>query len=254
MNQLPNLSHRQAKIMAAVVTLNCETGQPVASRDLVNKYNFDLSSATIRSEMAVLEKNGYIYQPHTSAGRAPTDEGFRFFVNQLMDKVKLTVKEQQNLRQEIEKLQMINVEMGRRLSKMLSAHTSQASFAILPEEISSTGISNLINEPNLLPEDAKEIAEFFDHLDDYAEDMLKDYSDKDPQAFIGKELKLSSRSDYSMIVSGMTLPSGKKGVVGLIGPKTMQYPKNLSLLEYISKILKGGGGAAIFIIFATAFI
>ena len=211
MVQIPNLSHRQAKIMAAIVTLNCESGQPVASKDLVNKYSFDLSSATIRSEMAVLEKNGYICQPHTSSGRVPTDEGFRFFVNQLMDKVRLSIQEQQSLRTEIKKLQTINMEVGRRLSKMLTAHTSQASFAILPEEISSTGISNIINEPNLMPEDAKEIAEFFDHLDDYAEDMLKDYSDKDPQAFIGKELKLSKRSDYSMIVSGMTLPSGKKG-------------------------------------------
>lgn len=244
-----NLSQRQAKILAAIVTLNCETGQPVASRDLVEKYDFGLSSATIRNEMSALEKLGYIHQPHTSAGRAPTDEGFRYFVNQLMDKVRLTMRQQQTLRQEIMKLQMVNAEIGRRLAKMLAAHTSQASFAILPEEVSAVGLSNILDNTNLPAEDAKEIAQFFDRLDEYADEMIKDYGSTPAKAFIGKELKLSKHSDYSMIVSGLQLPSGKKGVIGLIGPKTMQYPKNLSLMEYISKLL--GSSAVILIIMQT---
>src|SRR6185369_15639889 len=85
------------------------------------------------------------------------------------------------------------------------------------------------------------------HLDEYADTMIKDYGNEAPQAFIGKELKLSKHSDYSMIVSGLKLPSGKKGVIGLIGPKTMQYPKNLSLMEYIAKLL-GGSSAVIFLL------
>src|SRR5579864_9350556 len=108
------ISPRQAKILAAIVKENCETGQPVASGDLVEKYNFNVSSPTIRNEMQVLEKNGYIKQPHTSAGRVPTDKGFRYFVNQLMDRVKLTLKEQDQLRGELAKMQMIHMEMGRR--------------------------------------------------------------------------------------------------------------------------------------------
>src|SRR4051812_32252803 len=107
-SQTSKLSQRQAKILAAIVKLNCETGQPVASRDLVEKYDFGLSSATIRNEMSALEKLSYIHQPHTSSGRVPTDEGFRYFVNQLMDKVKLTMREQQGLRTEILKLQLVN--------------------------------------------------------------------------------------------------------------------------------------------------
>jgi transcriptional regulator of heat shock response len=243
------LTQRQAKILAAIVKLNCETGQPVASRDLVEKYDFGISSATIRNEMADLEDLGYIHQPHTSAGRVPTDEGFRYFVNQLMDKVKLTLREQETLRQEIIKLQMVNAEIGRRLAKMLSSHTAQASFAILPEEVSAVGLSNILDNNQLPAEDAKEIAQFFDRLDEYADDMLKDYADGEARAFIGKELKLSKRSDYSMIVSGLTLPSGKKGVIGLIGPKTMQYPKNLSLMEYIAKLL--GSGSAVILVAMT---
>jgi transcriptional regulator of heat shock response len=242
------LSQRQAKILAAIVKLNCESGEAVASRDLVDKFEFGLSSATIRNEMAALEKKGYIRQPHTSAGRVPTDDGFRYFVNQLMDRVKLTMREQEALRNEILKLQAANIEIGRRLAKMLSAHTSQASFAVFPEEVSAVGLSNILDSHALPPEDAKEIAEFFDNLEDYADEMISDYSEKEPQAFIGKELKLSKRSDYSMIVSGLQLPSGKRGVIGLIGPKSMQYPKNISLIEYITKLL-GGGGSAAFLLF-----
>lgn len=244
------LTLRQAKILAAIVKENCETGEPVASVDLSQKYDFGVSAPTIRNEMQALEKLGLIMQPHTSAGRVPTDVGFRYFVNELMERVKLSVKEQERLKHEVVKLQMVNAEIGRRLAKLLASTTSQASFAILPEEISSVGLSNIIDNQNLAPEDAKEIAKFFDNLDDYAEQMIEDYGNGDTQAFIGKELTLSKHSDYSMIVSGLSLPSGKKGVIGLIGPKSMQYQKNLSLMEYLTKLI-GGGGAAILLIILT---
>lgn len=249
---MTELSQRQAKILAAIVKLNCEANVPVASRDLVEKFDFGLSSATIRNEMAALEKMGYIRQPHTSAGRVPTDEGFRYFVNQLMDKVKLSMREQESLRNEILKLQAVNAEIGRRIAKVLSAHTAQASFAVFPEEISTVGLSNILDNHALPPEDAREIAEFFDNIDEYAEDMISNYGNQQPTAFIGKELKLSKRSDYSMIVTGVELPSGKRGVIGLIGPKAMEYPKNISLMEYITKLIGGGGGAAAIALFIIA--
>jgi heat-inducible transcriptional repressor len=251
MENKPEINHRQAKILAAIVKENCETSEPVASRDIVDKYHFDVSPATIRNEMAALEDMGYITQPHTSAGRIPTDKGFRYFVNELMDRVKLTLKEQDRLRGEILKLQAVNAEVGRRIAKLLSDNTEQASFALFPEETSTVGLSKILENPMLPAEDAKEIARFFDEIDQYSETMITEYSGKEPEAYIGKELKLSQMSDYSMIVSGLTLPSGKKGVVGLIGPKSMKYEKNLSLLEYIAKLIGGGGASAILLFLIT---
>ena len=250
MKSNPKITLRQAKVLACIVKINSETGKPVASKDLIEKGYFDVSGATLRNEMQALEESGLITHPHTSSGRIPTDEGFRYFVNQLMDRVQLSVREQQTLRQEILRLQAVNAEIGRRLAKILSMHSSQASFAILPEEVSSTGISNILESDQLPVEDAREIAKFFDNLDDYADQIMADYSDKSPQTFIGKELTLSRGSDYSMILSGVQLPSGKKGVIGLIGPKSMKYPKNISLMEYISKFL-GGGSAVILISLIT---
>ncbi|MEK7161965.1 MAG: hypothetical protein AAB729_04740 [Patescibacteria group bacterium] len=182
------ITPRQAKILAAIVKENCDNGQPVASGDLAEKYNFGVSAPTIRNEMQELEKHGFIKQPHTSAGRVPTDKGFRFFVNELMDRVKLTLKEQDSLKRELVKLQMVHMEMGRRLTKLLSDHSQSASFALFENEISNMGLSNILNNPALPTEDAKEIAKFFDSLDEHAEKMMHDYSGKGPKAMIGKEI------------------------------------------------------------------
>jgi transcriptional regulator of heat shock response len=245
MNKYPQITSRQAKILAVIVKENCDTGMPVASKDLVEKDYFDLSGATIRNEMQALEKLGYIMQPHTSAGRVPTDMGFRYFVSELMERVKLTMKEQEHLRSEIHKLQAVHVEMGRRLAKLLAESSEQASFALFPGETSTMGLANILDNPGLPPEDAKEVARFFDNIDNYAEQMMEDYSGEPAKAVIGKEIKLSEKSDYSMVVSGISLPDGKKGVVGLLGPKSMRYQKNMGLLEYITKLL--GGGASVFV-------
>ncbi len=241
------ISNRQAKILAAIVKENCESGQPVASQDIVDKYQFGVSPATIRNEMGCLEKLDYITQPHTSAGRVPTDKGFRYFVNQLMDKVRLTLKDQDRLKTDLMKLQMANAEISRRLAKLVSEYSQQASFALFPEEVSTVGLSNLLSNPALPAEDAKEIAQFFDNIDEYSQKMIADYGSHGAEAMIGKEIQLSKTSDYSMIVSGLQLPSGKKGVIGLIGPKSMKYEKNLSLIEYVAKLL--GGSSAVILMF-----
>lgn len=243
------LTARQAKILAAIVKEHCENGEPVGSKELAEKYDFGISAPTIRNEMQDLEKSGYIKQPHTSAGRVPTDQGFRYFVNQLMDKVRLTLQEQERLKKELLKLQMAHMEMGRRLAKLLSEHSGAGGFALFPDEVATMGLSNILNSPNLPAEDAREIAQFFDHLDEHAEKMISEYTGKGPEAKIGKEISLSKNSDYSMVVSGLQLPSGKKGVIGVVGPKSMKYEKNMSLLEYISKLLGGGAAAILLMLF-----
>lgn len=249
MQEEVQITNRQAKILAAIVKEHCNTCKAVGSKELAEKYDFGLSAPSIRNEMQRLEKAGYIKQRHTSSGRVPTDKGYRYFVNQLMERFKLSVEEQNRLKKELLKLQMMHVELGRRIAKLLSESTQAASFAIFPEEISAVGLSNILDNPALPAGDAKEIAEFFDHIDEYAEKIVQDYGEEtSPKTFIGKELELSKHSDYSMIISGLKLPGGKRGVIGLIGPKTMKYEKNLSLMEFIAKLLSGGMGVILLIL------
>ena len=78
------LSGRQETILLAIIKTYLDTGEPVGSRTISKYTDLNLSSATIRNEMADLEEMGYIMQPHTSAGRIPSDKGYRFYVDHLM--------------------------------------------------------------------------------------------------------------------------------------------------------------------------
>ena len=78
------LDERKKKILQSVIRNYLETGEPVGSRTISKYTDLNLSSATIRNEMADLEEMGYIFQPHTSAGRIPSDKGYRFYVDAMM--------------------------------------------------------------------------------------------------------------------------------------------------------------------------
>lgn len=93
------LSHRKQMILASVVELYIETGQPVSSKALIDRLGLSISSATIRNEMLELSTRGYLMQPHTSAGRIPTQEGFRYYIDYLMRYKPLTQQEQSSLKE-----------------------------------------------------------------------------------------------------------------------------------------------------------
>ncbi|HSO28129.1 MAG TPA: heat-inducible transcriptional repressor HrcA, partial [Anaerolineales bacterium] len=88
---MENLSERQKLILALVIRDYIESAQPVGSRRLVEEFGLDVSSATVRNEMQALTDMGYFRQPHTSAGRVPTEDGYRYFVGQLMGQTELPV-------------------------------------------------------------------------------------------------------------------------------------------------------------------
>ena len=79
------LDERKTKILKAIIRNYLETGEPVGSRTISKDSDLNLSSATIRNEMSDLEEMGYILQPHTSAGRIPSDKGYRFYVDHLIE-------------------------------------------------------------------------------------------------------------------------------------------------------------------------
>lgn len=95
--EAPTLTHRQAQILKLIVREHVKSAIPVASRTLVESYQLDVSSATVRNEMAQLEELGYLLQPHTSAGRIPTENGFRYFVERLMEEQTLSPVEQRRI-------------------------------------------------------------------------------------------------------------------------------------------------------------
>src|SRR5260370_37329548 len=92
--------NRKRKLLQAVIYQYVRTAKPVGSHVIVDKYNFGLSSATVRNLLSDLEKEGFLIQPHTSAGRVPTDKGYRFYVDTLLEVQTMAGAEEERIRKE----------------------------------------------------------------------------------------------------------------------------------------------------------
>ena len=126
------LTDRQKHILGLVVRGYIEDGSPVGSKTLVKRYKLDFSSATVRNEMSRLTDMGYITQPHTSGGRVPTEQGYRYFVQRLVSEFELPSYEQQTIRHQFHQAR-VEMEQWMRLAAAVLSRTSQsASFVTAP--------------------------------------------------------------------------------------------------------------------------
>lgn len=131
-----DLNDRKRKILHAVIDEYIGTAEPVGSRAISKNKELGLSSATIRNEMADLEEMGYLLQPHTSAGRVPSDEGYRFYVNSLMTRYRLGMEAIGNLQNEfLERMQQLD-RIIKKAGIVASALTNYTTFITAPEQSS----------------------------------------------------------------------------------------------------------------------
>lgn len=138
------LSDRKKKILRAVISENIKKPQAVSSKDLHEKYFEDVSSATIRNELMALEEMGYLFQPHTSAGRVPTVDGFRKYISELMPEKELTKKEIEDLKSQFNAKISGVEDLAQVVARTLSTVTDYASVVyvneLLPAVIDSVKI------------------------------------------------------------------------------------------------------------------
>ncbi len=130
---MEQLSERQEAVLRMVVRNYTETGQPVGSKTLVEDYDLDVSSATIRNELAALGELGYLAQLHTSAGRIPTELGFRYFVQKLLGEFHLPLRERQMIRHQFHQARL-DLHQWMQLAAAILARTSRgASIVTAPQ-------------------------------------------------------------------------------------------------------------------------
>jgi heat-inducible transcriptional repressor len=132
MNDIHELDKRKAFILATVVYEYIATAEPVGSNTLTQKYNLGVSSATIRNEMAELEASGYLVQPHTSAGRIPSDAGYRTYVDRLMQPEQLLADDARRIRDEFREASRELSGIIDQTTRMLSGLSRNLAFAIAP--------------------------------------------------------------------------------------------------------------------------
>jgi len=126
-------SDRARKILTAIIREYVDAAEPVGSRRLARRYGFDLSPATIRNVMADLEEMGYLLQPHTSAGRIPTDTAFRYYVDSVLDVKDLTQRERERIRRNYHPARRGIVETLQETCRLLSTASNYLGLAITPE-------------------------------------------------------------------------------------------------------------------------
>lgn len=244
------LSKRQAKILSAIIKEYTQTANAVSSGILVGKYKLDYSPATVRNEMMALEELGYLVKPHISAGRIPSDKGYRFFVDNLMEERELSRDYQKKLEVELLKLKSQNARLARTTAKLLSGMSDCLALSgiIDHEEYFDFGMHELLEDPEFdTLGDVAKISAALDLIDENIEGILSRVKGDSTEILIGKENPIRGIQNCSMIVAPYRLESGEKAVIAIIGPKRMKYSRNKGLVDFVKKILGQGGLLVLFV-------
>ena len=232
------MTDRQLKILATIIEQYAEIAAPVGSVTLAKL--FGVSSATIRSEMARLEELGYITQPHTSAGRIPTDKGYRFYVNQLNES-----REQQP--------QLID-RSARAIDARVATHADRTDRAIrsavdslvelthnlglatIGDQLYMSGMGNLFSQPEFSSSaHVQQVARLLDNL----EPWLREAAPNEPlNVYIGAENPIGKSSEASLIISRFRSPYSDRSYIGVLGPTRQDYAKVMRLVRHTGAMLE----------------
>jgi heat-inducible transcriptional repressor len=229
------MEERQKSLLNLIIREYIKTALPIGSKFIVERGGFKLSPATIRKEMAELEKEGYIYQPHTSAGRVPTEKGYRFYIDNLLKEKELKEKEEKYLKTSLKKAREEKSYI-KSLAKTMAELSSEAVLiGFGPDNFFYTGLTNLFSQPEFASQDlVYNISLVIDHLDEVAPEMF-DQIGEEAEILIGQENPLAR--DCSIIIAKYRLSRSISGIIGILGPIRMDYESNLSLVKYAQKLL-----------------
>lgn len=230
------MTERQEQILSAIVEQYAEVASPVGSSLLAKA--FKVSSATIRSEMAELERLGYIHQPHTSAGRVPTDKGYRYYVNNLLES-KTPVAERR-----AERALTARVQDGglpertiRNAVDTLVELTHNLGLATIGNQLYMSGLSNLFGQPEFMGrQQVQQVAVLLDNL----EPWLREAAPNEPlSVYIGRENPIGRSAGCSLIISRFHSPYSDHSYIGVLGPTRQSYRDVMQLVRHAGEALEG---------------
>lgn len=226
------MEERQENLLKYIVEEFYGTAQPVGSSLLASKYYPDLSSATIRNEMADLEKEEYIIQPYTSAGRIPTEKGYRYYLDNLLKQKKLS-KSKCGVVDEICKAKGDSRDNVKKISKSIAAMSSEMVFVAFDKhDFYYTGISNLIGKPEFCNQNLiLNISKVIDHFDEVLENIFNKVNGN-IDILIGSQNPFSP--NCAAIITKYKI-NGVEQLLGILGPMRMNYQENRAILEYFKE-------------------
>jgi heat-inducible transcriptional repressor len=227
------MTDRQQQILNAIVEQYAEVASPVGSNLLAKVFN--VSSATIRAEMSELEQLGYISQPHTSAGRVPTDKGYRIYVNSLTEESKMNTVQALSTRRAERAISARVVSGGapdrliRNAVDTLVELTHNLGLATIGNQLYMSGLSNLFGQPEFINGiQVRQVAQLLDNL----EPWLREAGLNEPlSVYIGQENPIGRSAGCSLIISRFRGPFSDHSYVGVLGPTRQSYRDVMSLVR-----------------------
>lgn len=229
------LTNRQDKLLAAIIEQYAEVASPVGSSLLAKLFN--VSSATIRAEMAELERQNFIRQPHTSAGRIPTDKGYRHYVNEVQgQKDSLPSKREQRALSARVSSTGANEQTIRNAVETLVDLTSNLGLATIGDQLYMSGLSNLFGQPEFIqPGQVQEVARLLDNLQPW----LREAAPNEPlNVYIGQENPIGGSAGCSLIISRFRSPYSDHSYIGVLGPTRQSYRDVLGLVQRTGEALE----------------
>ena len=237
------ITKRQEEILAQIIEEYAETASPVGSVTMAKL--FDVSPATIRAEMARLESMGLIAQPHTSAGRVPTDAGYRYYVNNLTENAGNTdiwLNERASESRGIHALEKRVSSQSRADAAIRGAVdslvelTGNLGLATVGGQLYLSGISRLFMQPEFMDTArVQAVAKLLDNLEPW---LLEAAPGEALNIFIGHENPIGKNSEVSLIISKFVSPFSDRSYIGVLGPTRQNYMRVMGLVRYAGRMLE----------------
>lgn len=234
------MNTRQAKLLSAIIDQFIQTAEPVGSLNLVAGSSFQVSGATLRNEMRLLCQEGFLEQPHVSAGRIPTAKGYQLYVREYIE----PNKEVQQVQKNFDRLKQAYVrrkdqEKIYEAVTLLSHMIPNVAFATVPHKdmVYYVGLANTLRQPEFVqsPQMATGVVEMLES----GLSQLLDSAELDDtvRTYIGEENLVPQIHSCSMLVTRYDV-RGAHGAIGILGPMRMDYAYNTAALDLIRDFLK----------------
>lgn len=242
------MTDRQREILYAIIEEYAELATPVGSVTLAKL--FDCSSATIRAEMGKLEQMGYIMQPHTSAGRIPTDAGYRLYVNSLQENFdRAEDTEEDTLQLESGKSDRTKKALATRIQAQTRADyairtavdslvelTGNLGLATIGDQLYISGFGGLFSQPEFIQNaQVQAVGKLLDNIKPWLQEVQPNET---INVYIGSENPVGKTSNVSLIISRFRSPYSDRSYIGVLGPTRQSYKRVMSLVRHAGLMLE----------------
>ncbi|TAN32737.1 DeoR family transcriptional regulator [Patescibacteria group bacterium] len=225
---------RRQKLLILVIENYIDSAEPVGSKFLVSDADLDWSEATVRNDLRALEEEGYLTHPHTSAGRVPTERGYRFYLKNLdLNKVKISKRDNDVLGMSMKEARDVELRYKNLARSLAELSGETVLFAVSPEKVYFTGLSNLFSKPEFHAlELIADLSQILDHCDRCLDQFFSEEEvGGEPKFFLGRE------HSFGDMLSALAFSGGPESLLVMLGPMRMDYRRNYALMNKIKELL-----------------